>query len=344
VKQSGGRGVWVTQAEDAGRRLDKFLAAPQRLGSRGRVADALDKGKVFVNDQEASRRDAGAALRAGDVVRVWMDRPGSATRRPRVSVAAGSVEILYEDDALMVVNKPPGLLSVPLERQPDAGSAYDDLETHLRPRGKRKPLVVHRIDRDTSGLVVFARTARAQQALKDQFRRREPQRVYLAVVYGHPQPDEGTWRDHLVWDTKALIQKRTRAGDPAGKEAISRYRVLEPLDGASLIEVRLVTGKRNQIRLQARLRGHMLVGEQRYVYGPDVLRSIEFPRQALHAHRLSFQHPVDGRPLTFEAPLPADLSALVKRLRAACRATARREDATPAGRSRRVVPSGPARR
>jgi 23S rRNA pseudouridine1911/1915/1917 synthase len=327
---------WTAQPGDVGVRLDRFLAAPGRLASRGRVVDALDKGKVFLNEQEVSRRAAGAALRAGDVVRVWIDRPGSARRRPRTSGSAGDVEILYEDDALMVVNKPPGLLSVPLPRQPEAGSAYDDLEAHLRPRGKRKPLVVHRIDRDTSGLVVFARTARAQQALKDQFRRREPERVYLAVVYGEPQP-AGTWRDVLVWDAKALIQKRTRAGDPAGKEAISEYRVLEQFEGAALIEVRLVTGKRNQIRLQARLRGHMLVGEQRYVYGPAALRTIEFSRQALHAHRLSFEHPVDGRPLTFEAPLPADLSALVKRLRAA-------GPATPAGRSRRVVPSGPGRR
>ena len=327
-------------------RLDRFLAAPQRLGSRGRVADALDKGKIFVNNREATRRDAGAALRAGDAVRVWMDRPGSARPRPRTSGAAGDVAIVYEDDALLVVNKPPGLLSVPLERQPDAGSAYDDLESHLRPRGKRKPLVVHRIDRDTSGLVVFAKTVRSQQALKDQFRRREPERVYLAVVYGCPDPPAGTWRDYLTWDAKALIQKRTRVGDPAGKEAISQYRVIEPFDGASLVEVRLVTGKRNQIRLQARLRGHTLVGEQRYVYGPDELRSIEFPRQALHAHRLSFEHPVDGRPLTFEVPLPADLAALVKRLRAACRAEARRGGgpATPAGRSRRAVPSGPVRR
>jgi 23S rRNA pseudouridine1911/1915/1917 synthase len=326
---------WVAQAGDGGLRLDKFLASPGRLGSRARVVDALDKGKVFVNDEEVTRRDAGAVLRGGDVVRVWMDRPGSARRRPRTSGEAGEVSILYEDDALMVVNKPPGLLSVPLPRQPDAGSVYDDLETHLRPRGKRKPLVVHRIDRDTSGLVVFARTTRAQQALKDQFRRREPERVYLAVVYGHPEPAEGTWRDTVLWDSKALIQKRTRAGDPAGKEAISRYRVIETLEGAALIEVRLVTGKRNQIRLQARLRGHTLVGEQRYVYGPDALRSIEFPRQALHAHRLSFQHPVDGRPLTFEAPLPADLCALVERLRT---------PATPAGRSRRAAPSDPAPR
>jgi 23S rRNA pseudouridine1911/1915/1917 synthase len=326
--------TWTARGEDAGIRLDKFLAAPERLGSRRRVVDAIDRGKVFVNEVEATRRQAGAALRRGDVIRVWMDRPGSARPRSRASVEAGNVEILYEDDALMVVNKPPGLLSVPLPRQPDAGSAYDDLETHLRPRGKRKPLVVHRIDRDTSGLVVFARTVRAQQMLRDQFRRREPERVYLAVVYGHPEPEQGMWRDHLVWDSKALIQKRTRAGDPLGKEAISRYRVLETLQGASLIEVRLVTGKRNQIRLQARLRGYTLVGEQRYVYGPDALRSIDFGRQALHAHRLSFQHPVDGRPLTFEAPLPADLSALVKRLRT---------PATPAGRSRPAVPSVPDR-
>jgi 23S rRNA pseudouridine1911/1915/1917 synthase len=328
---------WQVDPGDAGVRLDRFLASPGRLGSRGRVVDALDKGKVFVNDREVTRRAAGGALRGGDVVRVWIDRPGSAKRRPRTGHAVGDVEIVYEDDALMVVNKPPGLLSVPLPRQPDAGSAYDDLKTHLRPRGKRKPLVVHRIDRDTSGLVVFARTVRAQQALKEQFKRREPERVYLAVVYGHPQPPEGIWRDYLVWDAKALIQKRTRAGDPAGKEAISRYRVLETLAGASLVEVRLVTGKRNQIRLQARLRGHTLIGEQRYIYGPDALRSIGFARQALHAHRLSFQHPVDGRPLSFEAPLPADLSALVKRLRSA-------EAATPAGHSRRAVPSGPGRR
>ena len=357
MQQTRGGKAWVIAANEGGVRLDKFLAARQRLGSRSRVAGALDKGKIFVNDREATRGDAGAMLRAGDVVRVWMDRPGSAKQRPRTSGRAGDVAIVYEDDALLVVNKPPGLLSVPLERQPDAGSAYDDLESHLRPRGKRKPLVVHRIDRDTSGLVVFAKTVRSQQALKDQFRRREPERVYLAVVYGIPHPASGTWRDYLTWDPKALIQKRTRAGDPAAKEAISSYRVIEPLDGASLIEVRLVTGKRNQIRLQARLRGHTLVGEQRYVYGPDVLRSIEFPRQALHAHRLSFEHPVDGRPLTFVVPLPADLAALVKRLRAACRAEAKRAGgacraeatrgggpATPAERSRRADPSGPARR
>jgi 23S rRNA pseudouridine1911/1915/1917 synthase len=162
---------------------------------------------------------------------------------------------------------------------------------------------------------VFAKNTLAQQQLKDQFRRREPERVYRAVVYGHPQPPQGTWRDHLVWDPKALIQKRTHAGDAKGKEAISHYRLVEPLADASFIEVRLETGKRNQIRIQARLRGHTLVGEQRYVFGPDSLRPIAFPRQALHAYRLAFRHPADGRPLSFEAPLPADIAELLTRLR-----------------------------
>jgi 23S rRNA pseudouridine1911/1915/1917 synthase len=151
--------------------------------------------------------------------------------------------------------------------------------------------------------------------LKDQFRRREPERVYWAVVYGHPSPEKGTWRDRLVWDQTALIQKETHPTDPKGLDAISEYAVLERFADTSLIEVRLKTGKRNQIRLQARLRGHTLVGERRYTYGPDTLRPIQFERQALHAYRLAFNHPIDGRPLRFEAPLPADMSALLVRLR-----------------------------
>jgi 23S rRNA pseudouridine1911/1915/1917 synthase len=118
-----------------------------------------------------------------------------------------------------------------------------------------------------------------------------------------------------VWDQESLIQKETHPRDPEGKEAVSEYRVIESFERASLIEVRLVTGKRNQIRLQARLRGHTLVGETRYVFGPDALRPIAFPRQALHAFRLAFVHPSTGRPMTFEAPMPADLEELASRLR-----------------------------
>jgi len=193
-------------------------------------------------------------------------------------------------------------------------SAYGQLEAALRSHGKRRPFIVHRIDQDTSGLILFAKDAATQAVLKGQFRRHEPLREYWAVVYGRPDPADGTWRDHLVWDTKALIQKRTRAGDPDGAEAISHYRTIEAFRDASLIEVRLHTGKRNQIRLQARLRGHTLVGERRYVVGFEG-SAIAFPRHALHARRLAFRHPADERPLQFEAPVPPDFADLLARLR-----------------------------
>ena len=116
-----------------------------------------------------------------------MDRPGSAKSRPRIG-RAGDLDIVFEDDDLIVVNKPAGLLSVPLERKTDVPSVYEQIEDRFRSHGKRRPFVVHRIDQDTSGLVVFAKGAEAQKRLKAQFARREPDRVYLAVVYGHPDP------------------------------------------------------------------------------------------------------------------------------------------------------------
>jgi 23S rRNA pseudouridine1911/1915/1917 synthase len=304
---------WTVSAEDEGVRLDKFLAAAHRLGSRRRASIALDRAKVFVNDVEAASSAGATRLASGDRVRVWMDRPGSS--RSRAPVRAGDLHILYEDESLIVLDKPAGLLAVPLERKANADSVVDQLVTHLRPQGKRKPLVVHRIDRDTSGLVVFAKTPAAQQALRQQFKRRAVERVYRAVVYGHPRPPAGVWRDRLVWDQKALIQKETHPRDPRGKDAICRYKTVETFAESALLEIQLETGKRNQIRLQARLRGHTLVGERRYVYGPDALRPIEFPRQALHAYRIEFLHPASGAPLRFEAPLPPDISALIARLR-----------------------------
>jgi 23S rRNA pseudouridine1911/1915/1917 synthase len=305
---------WTVAGEDVGVRLDKFVAAEERLGSRSRALAALERGKVYVNGDEASSEDAARRLAAGDVVRLWVDRPGSAKRRPRTG-SAGELDVVYEDAALIAVNKPAGLLAVPLERKHDALSVYEQIEERFRPHGKRRPFVVHRIDQDTSGLVVFAKDAQAQRVLKEQFKRRTPTRVYWAVVYGAPDPPAGTWRDFLVWDAKALIQKETHPRDPRGTEAISQYRTLETFAGASLLEVRLGTGRRNQIRIQARLRGHTLVGEARYVFGPDALRPIPFGRQALHAHRLTFEHPADGRLLDLEAPPPADFNDLLARLR-----------------------------
>lgn len=304
---------WIVSTDEQGLRLDKFLAETGRLGSRRRASVALDRGKVFVNTVEAPRDAAARRLAAGDHVRVWIDRPGSA--RGRVARRAGDLRIVFEDDTLIVLDKPAGLLAVPLERRGGAPSIFDQVTAYLRPHGKRRPLVVHRIDRDTSGLVVFARDPAAQNRLRLQFKRHTVERVYWAVVYGHPEPPDGTWRDRLVWDEKVLIQKETHPRDPKGMDAVSHYTVLERFRLSSLVEVRLETGKRNQIRIQARLRGHTLVGERRYVYGPDELRPIQFERQALHAHRLVFEHPATGEVLRVEAPIPADMNDLLTRLR-----------------------------
>jgi 23S rRNA pseudouridine1911/1915/1917 synthase len=305
---------WTAKQHDTGVRLDKFLAAADRLKSRASAVRALEHGKVSVNGEEAAVSDAARRLFVGDVVRLWVDRPGSA-RVPSRTRRSRHLDVIYEDDVLLVVNKPPGILSVPLERKPGVPSVYEQIVAALRSHGKRRPFIVHRIDQDTSGLIVFAKNAAAQRALKAQFASREPERLYLAVVQGHPLPPEGTWHDRIVWDERALIQKKTRSRDPHGLDAVLRYRTLEALTGASLLEVQLGTGRRNQIRIQARLNGHPLIGDRRYGSAPDERRPISFGRQALHACRLSFDHPADGRALRFEAPVPEDLLDLLARLR-----------------------------
>jgi 23S rRNA pseudouridine1911/1915/1917 synthase len=306
---------WIVETDAEGIRLDKFLAGPGRLGSRSRAAAALQRGKVFLNDNEMTPRDAATPLATGDVVRLWIDRPGSAHRRTTRAARPGELPILYEDDVLVAVNKPPGLLTVPLSRRGDAASVQELLGEHLRTRGRRRALPVHRIDRDTSGVVVFAARGDAQARLKEQFRRREPERVYLALVHGIPVPEEGSWRDSLAWDADELVQRQATAVDSRSREALSKYRLVERFARASLMEVRLVTGRRNQIRIQASLHGHPLVGEQQYLQNLADGDRIDFSRQALHALRLGIRHPVSGQPLKFEAPLPADMLELIARLR-----------------------------
>ncbi len=242
-------------------------------------------------------------------------------RTPRGGTGSGrsrrsrELDVVYEDDWIVVVNKPPGLLSVPLERNPAAPSVSDRLADRYRSHGKRRPFVVHRIDQDSSGLVIFARNAAAQRALVDQFKRREPERVYWAIVYGHPTPPAGTWRDHLAWNSKALIQTVARPGDADAEEAISEYRVVEHLRNASLLEVKLRSGRRNQIRIQAAIRAHALVGERRYRSSSPPPAVIHFERQALHALRLTFRHPRDGHVMSLEATPPRDFADLLARLR-----------------------------
>ena len=165
-------------------------------------------------------------------------------------------------------------------------------------------------------MVVFALTSRARAALVKQFAERTPERVYLALVDGHPHPSMGTWHDLLSWDEDAMRQRAARPGDHGAVDALSDYRVVEAFESTSLLEVRLTTGRQGQIRVQAQLRGHPLVGDRRYGgRGPASRDPIAFDRQALHAFQLAFTHPVDRRPIEVTAPPPADLSALLERLR-----------------------------
>lgn len=305
---------WQVNATEAGVRLDKWLADATRLGSRAKAFEAIARGKVFVNNVEQTALEAGKKLQRGETVRVWMDRPGSAKHRVFTNRQVAGLDTIYEDEALLVINKPSGLLTVGLAKHPEEISLYDQVADYLRHRSKLKPQLVHRIDRDTSGLVVFAKTDAARSHLKRQFVAQKPERIYHAIVYGVPFPEKGIWRDFLVWDNDELAQKLSDPRDRRAVEAKCNYSVLEKFATASLLEVKLITGKQNQIRLQATAHGHQLVGEKQYQADPPQT-AIKFERQALHAFRLGLLHPISNQPLRFEAPLPRDFKALLNQLR-----------------------------
>lgn len=307
--------TWRVSATDAGQRLDKFLAAAGRAGSRSRAADSIVRGRVFVDNVEIEPSGGARLVSDGELVRLWMDRPGSASRTPRPPVRDG-LEIVHEDTDVVVVNKPAGLLTVPLDGDSAAPSVLALLWDRFRSHRTREPLVVHRIDKDTSGLVLFALHDAARSALVSQFAQRTPDRIYLALVNGHPDPAEGTWQDRLAWDDDAFVQRRAKPDDPEARDAECDYRVVSTFAEASLIEVRLHTGRQGQVRAQAQLHGHSLVGDRRYrpregAPGHD----LRFPRQALHAQRLAFDHPADARRVSFTAPTPPDLRDFLDRLR-----------------------------
>jgi 23S rRNA pseudouridine1911/1915/1917 synthase len=315
---AGGR-EWTIGPEDAGRRVDTWLARRAEVGSRARAGAWIARGKIFLNGLELALADAGRPLKAGDHVRLWEDRPGSARRAAReVAAARHRLRIAHEDRALLVADKPPGLLVEPLPGDgPTEVTLLDLVADHVRATKRTRPLVVHRIDRDTSGLVLFAKTPQAQEALKQQFARRRAERLYLAVLRGQIRPAAGMWSDRLTWDADRRLQRRAHPREARAREAIARYRVLEQFDTAALVEVSLVTGKRNQIRVQAGLRGHPLIGERQYTFGAPPMARGEptLNRQALHAHRLSFRHPVTGTRLSVTAPVPDDLARLIESLR-----------------------------
>ncbi len=215
--------------------------------------------------------------------------------------------IVFEDSHLIVVDKQAGLLTVPI---PDKHSRNlkELLDSYLVSQ-KRRAMVVHRIDRYTSGLVVFAKNAKARELLVEQFRAHTPERIYLALVRGNPGK-EGTLKHYLK-----LVQDGFRqvVVGRDGTLAVTHFKMIEELGDVSLLEVRLDTGLKNQIRVQFGAAGHPLVGDRHY--SPAEAHEVLLKRQALHSHRLSFFHPIKNRKVTFEAPLPHDMEKLVARLR-----------------------------
>jgi 23S rRNA pseudouridine1911/1915/1917 synthase len=310
---------WIIESADAGMRLDRWLAVRTDAGSRHRATEWIARGKVYLNGQVAEAAQGAHRVSAGQHVGVWIDRPGSSKPVDRsVRDVRHLLSVLHEDEAIVVVDKPAGLLVEPLPgRHGEEPTLMNLLADHYRHAPRARSFVVHRIDRDTSGLVLFARTPAARDALKSQFRQHMPERVYLAVVLGRPAPPTGTWRDSLAWDPSSLRQRKAHGRDSRASDAEARYQVTEPFADAALIEVQLVTGKRNQIRVQAAMRGHPLLGERQYRFGappePPTLPHID--RQALHAWKLGFIHPTAGVRVQYVSPLADDFTALLAALR-----------------------------
>jgi len=246
----------------------------------------------------------------GDRVEVSAEAGRSYASAVRVRRGGDGWEVVHEDDDLVVVDKEPGLLTVPTA-SPVGDSLEEKLLASYRKRGHKKPslLVVHRIDRFTSGLVVFARHHPAARELKRQFLERTPERIYLAVAEGRIEAERGRLVHALAEHPKSLkVHVVAKAAD--GRESSLRYRVIERLPHATLIEVTLETGRRNQIRVQFAAEGHPIVGDQAYGRPSGLIG-----RVALHAHRLAFDAPRGRKRLRFESAVPADMKRLLTKLR-----------------------------
>ncbi|HEX9082895.1 MAG TPA: RluA family pseudouridine synthase, partial [Holophagaceae bacterium] len=278
----------------------------------------IDGRCVTVNGEVAE--SYGLRLKVGDRVTVVFDPERAYEMLPAPKkLQSGPYEALWEDAHLLFVHKPAGLLTVPAEQGGEPSLAEAITESYRRRGFKRFNLyIVHRLDRFTSGVLVFAKTPEALHGLKKLFELHKLQRVYRAILVGELPENSGTLAGHLIEHAKSLkmsvAKERKGPGGrrmPRGaKEAVTHYRVVERLPGHTVVEVRLETGRRNQIRVQFADKGFPLLGDQ--VYG---LESPLLDRQALHAELLGFRHPVTEEQVTVTAPMPADMEAVLKTLR-----------------------------
>lgn len=256
----------------------------------------------------------GHRITAGDHIEVSYDPERSyAVIPPKSKIQAIPYETLFEDKHLLFINKDAGMLTVPSEK-PNEPSLADQITDHYRRRGftRFELFIVHRLDRFTSGVLVFAKTAEALFALKKIFNLHRLQRIYKAILVGELPENQGTLRDHLIEQVKTLKMKvvTSKAQTQGAKEAITHYRVIERLPGHTVLELRLETGRRNQIRVQFANRGFALLGDQVYGQPSDLL-----DRQALHAEVLGFLHPITQTQVTVTAKIPRDMNQALEHLR-----------------------------
>jgi 23S rRNA pseudouridine1911/1915/1917 synthase len=290
-------GELVVGPDAAGERLDVFLAPA--AGSRAAAQRLIDAGLVLVDGEPRPKRHTVAA---GERVLV---RPAPEVPEPEVPDATFTVA--YEDEHLLVVDKPAGVVVHPA-RGHRAGTLAQALEGRVAGGDDpRRPGIVHRLDRDTSGLLVVARTEATHAALKDMLRRREVTREYLALVEGRPAARTGTIDAPIGRDRRVRTRISTDTDEP--REAITHFETEEVFDGFTLLRVRLETGRTHQIRAHLLAIGHPVAGDPEY--GRAGL--LDLPRQFLHAERLAFRHPSTGATIDVRSPLPADLSKALAR-------------------------------
>ncbi len=279
-------------------RLDQFVPAKTDELSRTLLRKIVDIGGAHVGGRRVRR--CSLPVRAGEEVVIHIDG------LPLEPYVLRPEDVLMEDDYLLAVAKPAGVETQPTPAR-YKGTLYAALLDHLhnphRPLDRPELGMAQRLDRDTSGVMVFSIHRRAHGRLTEIIAGREAEKSYLALVSGHPAEKEGEIRSLLAKNRKS---NRVRSVARGGKEAITRYRVIEEFDDAALLEVRLMTGRSHQIRAHLSEAGHPLLGDVRYD-GPRIWQGREIPRQMLHAHRLVLPHPVTGERLILEAPVPGDM-------------------------------------
>ena len=280
--------------------------------SRAIVRGMFDHRCVTVNGSTCL--DAGTSVAAGDVIAVDYDKERKYKEIPKARQSK-VFELVFEDDWLMVVDKKAGYLTVPTEHR-ETNTLVGALSVYLTRGGSRRKLVsiVHRLDRDTSGLLVFAKDEDTAEMIRVQFAARKPMREYIAIVAGHLREKTGTFQSNLYTD-QFLNQKSTNDADK-GKLAITHYKVVDELEDATVVSVTLETGRRNQIRVHFAEKGHPVIGDVRYKTELAAHPKWRLKRLALHAAVLGFDHPVTKKKLVFRSTQPLEFSQFIKSTKA----------------------------